>query len=223
MDDEQRLLLSEQNPPSTTNIDTSTDHASKESKSDRFFLVIGVCVCTAFVLLSLPQDGRQRIPEFQINSLSLTNFNLSSYGSLRANWNVSFQIYNPMRFQIPYHEVNSIVSYKSKILSQAMVPFEQDSNNNVTLTLNVSISAVDSYVEGWVLNGIYKELQHGAVSFDVKMVIDYGYVSVFWFPMWPPQLRGVVCEDVVIAVSMGRDSGHLIDGPRKCSNSDAYL
>ncbi|KAL3597553.1 hypothetical protein D5086_009190 [Populus alba] len=45
------------------------------------------------------------------------------------------------------------------MLSQArIVPFKQDYDNNITSTLNVSISSVDSYVEGRALQGIYTKV-----------------------------------------------------------------
>ncbi|KAJ6365393.1 hypothetical protein OIU76_030213 [Salix suchowensis] len=224
---DERPLLSEQDPPptATANIDSSTDHVSKasHSDSDKFHLIICLCICSIIIMLRsrFSIEPSWPIPEFQVNSLSLTNFNLSFYHSLTASWNASFEIYNPMRFEIPYHGVTSTVSYRTRMLSQArMVPFKQDYKNNVTSTLNVSISAADSYVEGRALHGIYKELKHGSVSFNVTLVVDYGYARASRFPQWP-QLMVVVCEDVVVSVSMSGGSGYLIDGPAKCSGSHA--
>ncbi|KAJ6927506.1 hypothetical protein NC651_011526 [Populus alba x Populus x berolinensis] len=107
------------------------------------------------------------------------------------------------------------------MLSQArIVPFKQDYNNNITSTLNVSVSSVGSYVEGRALQGIYTKVFGDKHSFNVTLVVDYGYARVSRFPRWP-QLMVVGCEDVVVSVPMSGDSGYLIDGPAKCSGSHA--
>lgn len=48
----------------------------------------------------------------------------------------------------------------------------------------------------------------------MTLVVDYGNARVSRFPRWP-QLVVVVCEDVVVPVSMSGDSGYLIDGPAR--------
>ncbi|KAJ6937228.1 hypothetical protein NC652_011778 [Populus alba x Populus x berolinensis] len=107
------------------------------------------------------------------------------------------------------------------MLSQArIVPFEQDYDNNITSTLNVSISSVDSYVEGRALQGIYTKVFGVVTTSKCDIGVDYGYTRVSRFPRWP-QLMVVVCEDVVVSVPMSGDSGYLIDRPAKCSGSHA--
>ncbi|KDP29882.1 hypothetical protein JCGZ_19149 [Jatropha curcas] len=158
---------------------------------------------------------RPHRPEFHVTSFSVTNLNVSTSSQrLSANWNARFQVYNPnKKMKISYDAIMSSVLYKTEILAQTRIPpFKQDTKNQTTI--DAAFAAVESYVDGWVVNDINGEKSHGAVEFNLRLVADVGF-KVGGFRARRRLLR-VWCDNVPIGFSVNGGSGNLTGGAREC-------
>ncbi|MFQ6638334.1 hypothetical protein Gotur_016554 [Gossypium turneri] len=152
---------------------------------------------------------RPHLPDFSIQSLSLSNFNASNQ-RVTATWNAQFQVSNPnKKLSITYADVVSSVFHKDYFLTETrIVPFSQGTGD--VRTLDASFSLADSFVEGKVVDAMNGERTRGEVKFNVGMVADVA----FRYSGWRGRRRvlRVWCGDVTLAVSSGRMTG----GPKSC-------
>ncbi|WRX32094.1 Late embryogenesis abundant protein [Theobroma cacao] len=153
---------------------------------------------------------RPHLPDFSLESLSLSNFNASNQ-RVTATWNAQFQVFNPnKKLSISYGDVVSSVFHKDYFLTETRIgPFVQGTRN--VSTVQASYSVVDSYVEAKVVDAINGERSRGEVKFSVNVLADVA----FRYGGWRGRRRvlRVRCNDVALSGSSGKMTG----GPRKCS------
>ncbi|KAJ8749878.1 hypothetical protein K2173_013793 [Erythroxylum novogranatense] len=177
--------------------------------------VIAVTVIFFTILVIMWLAVRPRLPDFQLTSLSVSNFNLSSSSqTVTGNWHALFRVYNPnKKMKISYDVVDSSVLYRSEILSQTrVVPFKQDTRSQSLV--EASYSVVNTYVDGWVVSDINGERSRGSVGFNVKVVANVGF-KVGGFGARRRLLR-VFCDDVSVGVTLSSKSGNLTGGTKDC-------
>ncbi|KAF5447433.1 hypothetical protein F2P56_032987 [Juglans regia] len=172
------------------------------------FFLVGVAILVLWLVL------RPRLPDFRVDSLSLSNFSSAS-SSLTGNWNVRFSVYNPnKKLSISYEEVLSSLFYKKEFISNTrMPPFKLGKRNQTVL--DVSFSAADTYVDRWVVNDINGDRARGTVSFNVLVK---AWVQ-FRAGAWRPRNRSirVLCEGLAVGLSSNSSgSGMLVGGARDC-------
>ncbi|KAJ8768038.1 hypothetical protein K2173_020978 [Erythroxylum novogranatense] len=217
-----------QAPPPNTNTNTNPYFYYNQQQQQPFYsdrralilrrmivAVIAVTVIFFTILFIMWLVIRPRLPDFQIQSLSLSNFNISSTSqTVTGNWNARFQVYNPnKKMKIYYDEIESGILYKSDTLSQTRIaPFMQ--NTKTQSVVEASYSATEAYVDGWVVSGINGERSRGSVGFNVKVVADVGF-KVGGLRARRRLLR-VLCENVPVGVSTSSKSGNLTGGARDC-------
>ncbi|KAG8644783.1 hypothetical protein MANES_11G165500v8 [Manihot esculenta] len=158
---------------------------------------------------------RPHRPQFHVTSLSVTNLNVSTSSQrLTGYWNARLQVYNPnKKLKISYDEIASSILYKSEILSQTRIPpFKQDTKH--LTTIDAEFSAVDSYVDERVVNGINGDRARGSVGFNLRVVADVGF-KVGRFRARRRLLR-VWCDNVDIGLSANGGSGNLTAGSKEC-------
>ena len=82
------------------------------------FIVMGVTIFIVWLVL------RPRIPEFQVESVSLTNFLASnSSSSITGNWNFRFSITNPnKKMSISYDVIQCLLFYNPEFISETRIP-----------------------------------------------------------------------------------------------------
>lgn len=174
-----------------------------------FFILFGSVFFIIWLVL------RPRVPDFRVDSVSLTSFNVSaSPQAVSGNWAVGFSIYNPnKRMKLVYDEMVSTIDYKSEHLSQTRIPpFVQGKKNQTAVT--ATYSAINSYVDGRSVSSINGDRARGTVSFDVRVHGRIGFRSGWW--RMKRRLLRVLCENVAVAVSSGGGSGKMVGGARDC-------
>ncbi|XWS73848.1 hypothetical protein CRYUN_Cryun02cG0164400 [Craigia yunnanensis] len=153
---------------------------------------------------------RPKLPDFSIQSLSLSNFNASNQ-RVSATWNAQFQVSNPnKKLSISYGYVVSSVFHKDYLLTETRIgPFVQGTRN--VITVEASYSVVDSFVEGKVVDEMNGERTRGEIKFNVRVLTDVA----FRYGGWRGRRRvlRVWCNDVTLTGSSGKMTG----GPKKCS------
>ncbi|XP_062082558.1 NDR1/HIN1-like protein 10 [Humulus lupulus] len=173
-----------------------------------FFIVSASIIFIIWLVL------RPRLPNFSVDSVSLTNFNVSSTSAISGNWAVGFSVNNPnKKMSIAYDEIDSVVFYKSTFLSETRIsPFTQATRSQSSI--NATFSAANSYVEQSVVSGIATDRGRGTVNFNIRVLARVGFRTGGW--RLRRRLLRVLCENVGVGVSSTSGSGKLIGGAREC-------
>ncbi|KAK8545025.1 hypothetical protein V6N13_066338 [Hibiscus sabdariffa] len=166
-------------------------------------IIFGVILFIIWIVL------RPQLPDFSIQSLSLSNFNAVNQ-RVNATWNAQIQVSNPnKKLSVSYGEVVSSVFHKDYFLSETRIgPFVQGTRS--AGAVGASYSMVDSFVDGDVVDEMNKERRAGEMKFNLKVLADVA----FRYGGWRGRRRflTVWCEDVAVTVS----SGKMIGGPQRC-------
>ncbi|XVE79175.1 hypothetical protein DITRI_Ditri14bG0036900 [Diplodiscus trichospermus] len=169
-----------------------------------FLIIFGTILLIFWLVL------RPRLPDFSLQSLSLSNFNASNE-RVNATWNAQFQVSNPnKKLAIAYGDFVSSVFYKDNFLTETRIgPFVQGTRN--VSTVEASYSVVDSFAEGKVVDAMNGERTRGEIKFNVKVIAEVA----FRYGGWSGRRRflRVWCNDVALTGSSGKMTG----GPKKCS------
>lgn len=176
-----------------------------------FFIISGTIVFIIWLVL------RPRFPDFRVDSLSLSNFNLSSSPSslISAKWDVRFTVRNPNhKLSIFYDHINAYVFYKSESLSDTTLPpFVQGTRNQTTL--RASFATASSYVDDWAVEGINGERKsHGTVNFNVRLLSRVRFKASWWRARH--RILSVYCGDLTVGISSNGAGGTLVGGAREC-------
>jgi hypothetical protein len=174
------------------------------------FVVIGVVVLVLWLVL------RPRLPDFSVESLSLSKFSVASNSSsITGTWNVRFAVFNPnKKMSISYDVVDSGLLYKSETISQTRLPpFKQGKRNQTVV--DAAFSAADTYVGTRVASDIVGERARGSVSFNVEVQARVQFrtggwrVRSRWLRVW--------CQGLAVGLSSNSSgSGNLVGGARDC-------
>ncbi|KAK1587167.1 hypothetical protein Q3G72_010284 [Acer saccharum] len=182
----------------------------------RTILVVTVAFFVIFgsILLIFWLVVRPHLPEFQLTSLSVSNFS-ASQSRVTATWDARYRAYNPnKKMTVSYYDVVSYIFFKSDFLTSTQIaPFKQDTRNQTDLTAKFSI--IDYYVDAKHVNDLNSQRTHGSVNFNVKLEAIAG----FRYGAWRARRRliRVWCNDVPVNVSSSSGgSGNLVGGPRNC-------
>ncbi|KAL3335899.1 hypothetical protein AABB24_031894 [Solanum stoloniferum] len=155
-----------------------------------------------------------RIPEFQVDSLSVSNLNLSN-SLITANWDLRFTARNPNKKLTLYcDEIAAAIFYDSLSIADTTVPpFFMDRVNETSQ--EVSFVATGAYVEKWAFEGMGKErAEKASVRFNVRMVARVSFKAGSWRAR--RRYLRVYCGDLSVGVALNKSSGNLLGGQRRC-------
>ncbi|GAB2274560.1 hypothetical protein Dimus_009327 [Dionaea muscipula] len=182
----------------------------------RFFaFVIGLLVIFAVILLVVWLALRPRLPEFRVDSLSLTGFNLSS-SQISGRWDVRFAVSNPnTKLHAYYDELVAYVFYSSDLIAQNQLPpFDQPTKSQSNLTAEMVASS--AYVPGSVASNIGGERSQGTLHFNVRVLAVVRFTTGSWRAR--RRLLRVICNNLAVVISSNAANGTLSGGPRKCDS-----
>ncbi|CAN6720460.1 unnamed protein product [Malus baccata var. baccata] len=154
------------------------------------------------------------VPDFRLDSFSLTNFNVSLSRSLSDKWFVGFSFYNPnKKLSFRYEEVVSSIFYQNDFISETRVqPFAKGKKDRNLI--NATLSAVNSFGDARVVRGIEVDRGRKTVSFNVKVLARVQFQNGWW--RLRQRLLRVLCCGVAVSVSSNSGSGKLASGSRDC-------
>ncbi|XP_043691529.1 NDR1/HIN1-like protein 10 [Telopea speciosissima] len=160
---------------------------------------------------------RPRVPEFQLDSASVSSFNVSS-SDLTANWDLAFTVRNPNKKLIVFYDsFDGYVFYgRAQLAETSLPPFYQGKRNQTTV--QAKFAAASTYVNDYVASSIAADRSQGAVSFNVRLVTWVRFKSGLWRTRrhW----MSVLCRNVRVSFSSNSRVGSLSGGSREC---DVYL
>ncbi|CAN4099025.1 unnamed protein product [Withania somnifera] len=177
-------------------------------------ILIASTIITGTILFIIWLVILPRIPEFQVDSLAVSNLSLSN-SLITANWDLHFTAKNPnKKINLYYDEIAAAIFYESLSIADTTVPpFSMDKENETGQ--KVSFVASRAYVEKWAFEGMSKERgERGSVRFNVRMVAKVSFKAGGWRAR--RRYLRVYCGDLSVGVSSNKSSGNLLGGERRC-------
>ncbi|XP_009776258.1 NDR1/HIN1-like protein 26 [Nicotiana tabacum] len=177
-------------------------------------IIVASTIITGTILFILWLLISPRIPEFQIDSLTISNLNLSN-SLITANWDLHFTAKNPnKKMTLYYDEIAAAIFFDSLSVADTTVPpFFMDKGNETAQ--KVSFVASGAYVEKWAFDGMNKEkAQSGSIGFNVRMVARVGFKAGAWRAR--RRYLRVYCGVLSVGIGANKSSGNLLGGPRQC-------
>lgn len=177
--------------------------------------VVSILIIFATVLFIIWLVLRPRVPQFRMDSLSLSQFNVSSSSSVSGNWTASFTVYNPnSKMHVYYDDLDGGVYYRSELLAtNRLPPFDQATKSS--RNMSATFVATTAYVDGWVASGINGDRGHGSVKFNLKIVATVHFKAGGWWTR--RRFLRVFCDDLPVGISSNSAIGSLTGGPQNCA------
>ncbi|KAI3450764.1 hypothetical protein Pfo_007429 [Paulownia fortunei] len=177
--------------------------------------VIGLIVVFAAITFIVWLVLRPQLPQFRVDSFSLSNFTLGNNSLMSFSSEVRLTARNPNRkMTLSYDHIETAIFYKSWSLADTMIsPFSQDTKNETSLTAN--FAAAGSFVDKSAVDGINSERgSNGNVGFNLRMVSRVRFKAKAWRTR--KRFLKVFCGDLVVEIPSNGRSGTLTGGPRQC-------
>ncbi|GJS58632.1 NDR1/HIN1-like protein 10 [Tanacetum coccineum] len=157
---------------------------------------------------------RPQVPQFRIQTFTLTNFNVSSNNLVSGNWEALYDVRNPNdKIVLYFDHVEAAVFYKGDSIAETTVaPFVQGKKNETTL--KASFAALNAYVDNG--NEIGRDKGSGSVEFNLRMVARVRFKAGAWWAR--RRILKIYCPDLNLAVGVGNNStrGSLSGGAKNC-------
>ncbi|WMV55990.1 hypothetical protein MTR67_049375 [Solanum verrucosum] len=157
---------------------------------------------------------RPRIPEFRVDSLSVSNLNLTN-SLISGKWDLRFTVRNPnKKMTLYYDDVAAAVFYDDVSLSDTTVPpFFQE--KRAETARQASFATAGAYVNNRAFDQMNKERSRkGAIGFNVRMVARVRFRAGAWRAR--RRFVRVYCKDLSVEVGSNNSSGTLLGGARQC-------
>ncbi|KAL8147937.1 NDR1/HIN1-like protein 10 [Apium graveolens] len=178
-----------------------------------FAIIISCIIISGTVLLIIWLILRPRVPEFRVDSLSVSNFNISS-SLLSGNWDVQFTVRNPnKKITVKYDRIDADVFYKSEgLASTTLPPFSQGKRNETKV--RATFGAIGAYVEDWVVRDVSGDRGKGSVKFSVRLLARARFKAGAWGTR--KRYVRVLCRDVPVGLTLSSGRGAMVGGAREC-------
>lgn len=180
-----------------------------------FAFVIGLVVIFGAITFIVWLVLRPQLPEFRVDSLSLSNFSLGNDSLISFTSQIRLTARNPnKKMTLQYDHIQAFVFYRDESLSDTTVPpFSQDTKNETSFTAN--FAAAGSFVDKRVLDGINGERANGgSVNFNLRMLSRVRFEAKAWKTR--KRFLKVFCGDLTVGLSTNVRSAQLTGGPKQC-------
>ncbi|CAI9105734.1 OLC1v1004733C1 [Oldenlandia corymbosa var. corymbosa] len=173
------------------------------------FIIIGTSFFITWLVL------RPRLPEIRVDSLSVSNYNLSGY-QLTANFQIGITVRNPnSKIKVDYDQVDAYVYSKDYRLAEtSLAPFSQPKKNETSI--RASEAAVNTYVDGDLVSDMNgQRSRSGRVNFNVRLLMSLRLKAGAWFSR--RRYLKAFCGDLSVGIASNSSNGSLIGGPGQCN------
>ncbi|KFK44298.1 hypothetical protein AALP_AA1G239800 [Arabis alpina] len=178
------------------------------------FMALLITLALIFIIFSLVVPPQS--PYVYINSLSLSNFNVSN-NQLSGKWDLNLLFHNPNSKWTSLHYDTSLCSvyYDRVSLSDTRLPpFDQRKRDETRF--NVTLSVSGTYLEGELADSIAKErASKGNVDFNLTMV---SRITFRYGAFHRSRYLRVYCSDVAFAVPATSSSGNMVGFSKRCKS-----
>ncbi|XP_057788239.1 NDR1/HIN1-like protein 10 [Salvia miltiorrhiza] len=180
-----------------------------------FAFVIGLIVIFGTVTFIVWLILRPQLPEFRVDSLSISNFTLDNDLLISFTSEIKLTAKNPnKKMKLGYDHIETAIYYQSYSLSETtVVPFYQGTKNETSLTAR--FAAAGSFLEKVAVDEITGERgKNDNVNFNLRMLSRVRFEAKVWRTR--RRFLKVFCGDLVLGLPTSGRSGVLTGGPRQC-------
>ncbi|KAK9068109.1 hypothetical protein SSX86_012220 [Deinandra increscens subsp. villosa] len=194
----------------------SNPYASQQRATfvHRFFaFLIGSILITGIIVFIMWLVLRPQIPQFRVETLTLSNFNVSTNSLISGNWDARFVARNPnSKITLYYDQIEAAIFYKSDSISETTLPpFVQGKKNETTI--RATFASLTAYLDG--RDSINGERDHGKVNFNLRMMTRVRFQAGSWWAR--RRILRVYCPNLTIGVSANSGNGTLVGGSKQCN------
>lgn len=197
------------NPPPT--------NYNKSVGGRAFFRCFIMCCCmlfTGFFITSLLMALalHPKFPVYTVNSVSVTNFNITTPTTLTANWSTSISIHNMNeKLTVLVSDYKLDLMHKNDLIGVSFEPdFELSKNGVKQIDANPSLVGFPS--PQWDIDAMAKEKESGSIMFNLRIT------SMIAFKSTSVSTRNTVllalCNDLKIVFQNNTGTGTLENGGR---------
>lgn len=186
-------------------------------------VILACFVIAGTILFIVWLAFRPQLPEFRVDSLSVSDFNLSG-NFLSANWDLKFTARNPnKKMTVYYEDIQASILYGgSELLSgTSLAPFSQDTKSETAS--KGTFAASGTFVDDWVVKGINRDKSN--VEFNVILVTRVWFKTGSW--RTKRRILRVYCRDLKVQLlessshsgnytAQRLSSGSLVRAPKQC-------
>ncbi|PHT34979.1 hypothetical protein CQW23_26779 [Capsicum baccatum] len=177
-------------------------------------IAIAAIIITGTFIFILWLILRPKLPEFRIDSFSVSKLNLNN-SLITANWDIRFTVRNPnKKMTIYYDDVAAGVFYDYVSLADTTIaPFYQD--KKAETIEKASLATAGAYVDNRAFDQMNKErVRRGAIGFNVRMVARVRFKAGGWRAR--RRFLRVYCKDLAVGAGSNNSTGNLTGGSRQC-------
>ncbi|CAN0847471.1 hypothetical protein LINGRAHAP2_LOCUS4997 [Linum grandiflorum] len=183
--------------------------------------LIGMMLLFFFIFLStiiMWVVLRPEVPEFKVQSLSVTNFNAKS-NTFAGAWDANVTACNPnTKIRLFFNQIETFMFFGDEELASSYAdPFTLDIGAGAALTAKMAAnrSADGGEDEGEAMEKMAEELGKGAVEFNLRMAAWTTFRSDSW---WTRRSTvRIFCEELKVGFVGKSGNGSLVpDGNRDC-------
>ncbi|KAL4567643.1 hypothetical protein LXL04_023232 [Taraxacum kok-saghyz] len=178
----------------------------------RFFaILIGSILITGIIIFTMWLILRPQIPQFRVETLTLSNFNISSNSLVAGDWDAHFIVRNPnSKITLYYDQIEAAVFHKSDSISETTVPpFVQATKNQTAI--KATFASLTAYVDD--RDSINSERSHGTITFNIRMIARVRFRAGGWWAR--RRILRVYCPNLSIGISSNSNGGTLVGGGSK--------
>ncbi|KAM0056483.1 putative Late embryogenesis abundant protein, LEA_2 subgroup [Helianthus debilis subsp. tardiflorus] len=174
-----------------------------------FALFIGCVIIIGTIAFIIWLVLRPQVPQFTLQTLTLTNFNVTSNSMISGNWDARFTVRNPnSKITLFYDHVEAAVFYKSESIAETAVPpFVQGKKNETAV--RATFASLSAYVDG-----INSERARGTVEFNLRMVARVRFRAGSWWAR--RRILRIYCPNLPVRVSANSSAGEMTGGSKHC-------
>ncbi|GFP90574.1 protein yls9, partial [Phtheirospermum japonicum] len=176
---------------------------------------IGLIVVFAAIIFIVWLVLRPQVPQFRVDSFSLSNFTISNDSLISFAADVRLTARNPnKKLTLSYDSIDAVVYYRSWSLARTvMQPFSLDTKSQTPL--NASFASVGNFIEHFAVDGINRERgSNGNVGFNLRMLSRVRFKARAWRTR--NSFLKVFCGDLIVGIPSNGRPGSLTGGPRRC-------
>ncbi|XP_071707828.1 NDR1/HIN1-like protein 10 [Rutidosis leptorrhynchoides] len=152
-----------------------------------------------------------QVPQFRVETLTLTNFNISS-NLLSGNWDAKLTARNPnSKITLYYDHIEAAVFYKSESIAETtLAPFVQGKKNETNV--RATFALLSAYVND--RNGINSDRARGTIDFNLRMVARVRFKASAWWTR--RRILRIFCPNLSVGISGNSTGGSLTGGSQNC-------
>lgn len=172
-------------------------------------IALGAAIFIAWLVL------RPQVPEFRVDSFSLTNFTVDNASVISFSSEVRLTARNPnKKMSLDYDRIDAMIFYKSWSISDTVIPpFSQGTKNETSMT--AKFAAVGRFLDESAVDGINRERRgNGNVGFNLRVLARVKFKATAWRTR--KRYLKVFCGDLVVGIPTNGRPGMLTGGSREC-------